>query len=65
MIHWNRYSFNRIFEKWNTFLEIRNKYPGGIPKKYEKCHITCLEREALIKHLLQKIKENEINILND
>ena len=55
MINWNRFSVDQIRDKWDLFIDTRKKYNSGIPKKHEKCHITCLEREALINQLLWRL----------
>ena len=56
MINWKRYSFDQIRRKWELFIKTRKKYLHGVPKKYSNTQITCLEREALIKELLDRLQ---------
>jgi len=61
MINWNRYSLDQIRQKWEDFIFARN-YPYKITKKsLEKKYITCLERETLIEHLLNRLENGQGN----
>ncbi len=57
MINWNRYSLDQITQKWQEFKSMRIK-KSDCMKSTDKKQITCLERETLIEHLLQRLKNN-------
>ncbi len=60
MISWNRYSLDQITQKWYEFKSMRIKKHAAM-KYTDKKQITCLERETLIEHLLQRLKNAQKN----
>jgi hypothetical protein len=61
MINWNRLTFDQISQKWDLFIKTRKRFTNGTPKK-DKTHITCLERESLIRNLISRLERAELNI---
>ncbi len=56
MIKWKQQSFDHIKYSWGMFNYSR-RYPSKCTKKMvEKSHITCLEREALISDLIDRLE---------
>lgn len=54
MINWKRMSHDKIKHKWMSFVLARKKNPSGIKSDHPD-HITCLERESLIEHLIWRL----------
>ena len=47
-------SHDKIKHKWTSFILARKKHPHGIKSDHQD-HITSLERESLIKHLIWRL----------
>ena len=55
MINWHRYSLDQIKQKWDDFIFVRTYPYKSTKKSIQSKHITSLDRETLIEHLLQRL----------
>jgi hypothetical protein len=55
MIDWEDLSLNEIIFKWETFLEDRESMTPGT-NRVSSHHLTVLERESLINHLILRLE---------